>query len=349
MSCLEHIKTLLRDHDRAFIPGFGGFVKEYVPARIDRSKELFLPPTCTISFNQGLAKEDGLLTQRIMEAEGKDFESSKEAVRDLANDWERQLEERKRIELKGIGILYRDEEGKTRFEPDPDPELETSAHGLEAFYVPPVRKPEEASDRHPGTEEVPQSTTLQEEEADPKKGERSRRILIRAAAIVLPLLILTGSALFGLKKLPENASLSEFLWKAKESPDYRPHRAIDTAKILSLVPKNEEERTPPFAFRMSSNGAEYQVVSEKVLSEASTPSSPKNSFFIVGGCFEVKANARDREKNLSEKGFPARILNRKRKGLYVVAIDAFTKKSKALKGLEQARKAKRNAWVLHRP
>jgi len=46
-------------------PGFGGFIGNYTPARIDKSTGTFYPPVKQISFNRNLNHNDGLLIGRI--------------------------------------------------------------------------------------------------------------------------------------------------------------------------------------------------------------------------------------------------------------------------------------------
>lgn len=356
MKFIDHIKTLLRDHERAFIPGFGGFVKEYVPARVDRSRDLFLPPTCTLSFNPRLAKEDGLLAERIMEEEEKDFESAKDLIKGKANEWEKDLRERKRIELRGIGILYRDEEDKIRFEPDPDPELETSAYGLGAFHSPAVASSKEdalAGEASPVlTEEKAAEEELWDEERDP--APRKRWSPMKIAAVIVPLLFLLGfGALIKIKGPSESADLLKLLSNPpSKNKAYQP-RSLGELKELRIAgaepssKKGSSKRSAPFSFRLFEGGPVYHVLSKE---EFGTDKGQKNAHhFIVGGCFQVKANARARVEELSELGHPARILDRKRKGLHVVVFDSFADRRKALKSLRKVRRGMQDAWLLHWP
>ncbi len=340
MELLSHIKILLRDHERAFIPGFGGFVKEYVPASIDRSKDLFRPPTCTLSFNSQLSKEDGLLAERVMEEEGVGFEQAKEKIRGLAQRWDRELSHNKRLELDGIGILYQDEKGATRFEPDPDPELEPSAYGLPVFYATAIEKAEDSKEAPPE----------KELEALPGNRVERKKMLLKVAAVLIPLFLILGVGAVQLNSDRLNADLVNWLGGGpKDEAAYKSREELDQKTLSFPSIQEKKKKEPPFRFRLDEKGPVYTVLPEKAMKDDEATSSKNARFFVVGGCFEVKANAEERARELSGKGFPARILDRKRKGLHVVAIDAFADRNKALDGLQKARKAMKGAWLLHRP
>lgn len=355
-----HIRSLLRDHDRAFIPGFGGFVKERVPARIDRGHDLFLPPTCTLSFNQRLGKEDGLLAERIMEAEERDFESAKQKIRETAEEWQNNLAKLGRLELEGIGILYQDEEGRTHFEPDPEPELEPSAFGLPSFFVQPVRQmhpipgeEKEEEEKERASEPVPKEEKEGKEERDRGGNEApSKRIpLKRIAAVLIPLVLMLTLGAIRMQTLSDGAHFSEFFGIGHSGKaDYDPRKGTTFPDITLPVPE-KEKKEPPFSFRLRADGPEYKVIRDNtaVASNEKDRKKERAAYYVVGGCFEVKGNAKKRVKRLKREGFPARLLKRKRKGLHVVAFDAYPEKRDALKGLSEARRAMPDAWLLHWP
>ena len=68
MDITAFIRELLFGHDCVIVPGFGGFIGNYTPARIDKSTSTFYPPVKQISFNRNLNHNDGLLVGRISES-----------------------------------------------------------------------------------------------------------------------------------------------------------------------------------------------------------------------------------------------------------------------------------------
>ncbi len=68
-----HISSLLFEHECVVVPGLGGFVSNYSPARIHPVQHLFQPPSKTILFNPELKNNDGLLAKFIAENEKTSF------------------------------------------------------------------------------------------------------------------------------------------------------------------------------------------------------------------------------------------------------------------------------------
>ena len=64
----KHIECLLLRHNCVIVPGLGGFVTQYVPARYVPEEELFFPPFRSVGFNPRLTLNDGLLVQSYMQA-----------------------------------------------------------------------------------------------------------------------------------------------------------------------------------------------------------------------------------------------------------------------------------------
>ena len=61
----RHIADLLYNHECVIVPGLGGFIKAYHPARIVHATHEFRPPAGTVAFNAGLAGNDGQLANYI--------------------------------------------------------------------------------------------------------------------------------------------------------------------------------------------------------------------------------------------------------------------------------------------
>ena len=69
ISLARHIEILLLEHECVIIPGFGGFLTKYMEAQIPyEDHATLLPPYRTITFNQSLQSNDGLLVQSYMQA-----------------------------------------------------------------------------------------------------------------------------------------------------------------------------------------------------------------------------------------------------------------------------------------
>lgn len=343
MELLPHIKKLIREHDRAFIPEFGGFVKDRIPANLQEG-HLFLPPGCTLHFNPQLAKEDSLLFEEVAEAEGIPFDQARERVKTQGRKWKGILEQEDRLELEGIGLLFRDRQGKTRFEPDPDPELDPSSYGLESFIASPVGKKEGVEpEPKAGQEGVATETSL------PEKGAGTpKRTLLKAAAVTLPILLLLA---YGVGRYQKDGrflgSLAEHIPGIERIAPRYEARSTKPPSIPSYEEKSKPEPDPPFSFRLKEKGRLFTVVEPTAKKPPGHEEAPPR-YLVVGGCFAEERNAKRKVESLKRAGFPARILDRKRKGLHVVIFGGSSERREALTELDRARRQMPEAWLLHR-
>ena len=70
------LHRLLFDHDCVIVPGWGGFLAQYRPARLDANRQLIHPPGKEVGFNRHLLRNDGLLTDHIAQRDGIGFASA---------------------------------------------------------------------------------------------------------------------------------------------------------------------------------------------------------------------------------------------------------------------------------
>ena len=70
------ISELLSVHDCVIIPGLGGFIGNYAPARIDPVYHAFQPPFKKILFNVNLKQNDGLLASAVADSLGTSYQDS---------------------------------------------------------------------------------------------------------------------------------------------------------------------------------------------------------------------------------------------------------------------------------
>ena len=72
--------NVLQKKDCVIIPDFGGFVANYLPARLDETSNRIFPPSKHLLFNKNLINNDGLLAHRISAEEGVSYESALEKL-----------------------------------------------------------------------------------------------------------------------------------------------------------------------------------------------------------------------------------------------------------------------------
>lgn len=177
MDITAFIRELLFGHDCVIIPGFGGFIGNYSPARIDKGSGIFHPPLKQISFNKNLNHNDGLLIGRISEFSGLNYRDARNLVDNFAGDLKRKIEKGERVVIDNIGTFVTNHEGNVLFEPDNSVNYHLDSYGFESFECMPVG----GFDVRKRIAKYPQR--------EPSRHISMRKLLWRAA-VVIPLLAL---------------------------------------------------------------------------------------------------------------------------------------------------------------
>lgn len=134
MNISGYIHTLLKFNECVIIPDFGGFISSYVPARFDRKKNVFLPPSKEITFNSKIVKNDGLLINYIVEKEGIGYHDARMAIDNWVENTMKTLYDGNEVSFEGAGTLKADRNGSFIYTPGSDNKL-TDAFGLEELNV----------------------------------------------------------------------------------------------------------------------------------------------------------------------------------------------------------------------
>jgi len=166
------IRELLYSHDCVILPGFGGFIANYTPARINRNSHSFNPPVKAISFNSNLDNNDGLLMGKISEQKGIGYGDAKRLAEDYSRKLKSELSTSGRVHLRGIGHFSLNSEGSPQFTPDNDINYLPDSYGLEPFT------------RHPAGDYDIARVSARRSDRDPVIAARRRRMVWRAAAAV---------------------------------------------------------------------------------------------------------------------------------------------------------------------
>ena len=136
----KHIESLLLKHDCVIVPGLGGFVTQYVPARRIDDEMLFLPPCRSVGFNPQLTLNDGLLVQSYMQAYDTNYPETVKLINNSVQQLKIQLQEEGEYELSGIGKLTLGVGGKYNFIPCEAGVLSPELYGLDAVTQPLLTK-----------------------------------------------------------------------------------------------------------------------------------------------------------------------------------------------------------------
>lgn len=132
----RHIESLMLNHDCVIVPGLGGFVTQYVPARRVDDEQLFLPPCRSVGFNPQLNLNDGLLVQSYMQAYDTNYPETIKLINDAVAQLKKELQEQGEYELSGIGKLTLGIGDKYNFIPCEAGVLSPELYGLDAVTTP---------------------------------------------------------------------------------------------------------------------------------------------------------------------------------------------------------------------
>ncbi|MBS1941859.1 MAG: SPOR domain-containing protein [Bacteroidetes bacterium] len=346
MALEHHIHFLLFEHDCVILPGFGGFLAHYRPARLDQQRNLVHPPSKELSFNRHLVRQDGLLIDRLVTREGLDFNAAKHRVEEELAEWRNLLQRNGRLELPRIGTFFRGAENQLQFEPDRRVNYLKDAYGLRPVAAIPAVK------------QIRQTPVIAD--AGPM-GEPLRQTGVRipgwlaAAASVAILVTAATWWMVGSNGMP--AGWAGFdLGRASEAALYvRPSAppSLGSTPVEASIWTAPKDLYGIHVQPIAGPGAPMVAVNlgqapAKAVPESTavvTP-SPGPRFHIIGGCFLEKENADRFVSELQAKGFAATLVDRKG-GLYRVAYGSYPQREMALEALNAVRKEEApQAWLL---
>jgi len=306
------IRELLFSHDCVIIPGFGGFIGNYAPARIDRVTGTFYPPLKQISFNRNLIHNDGLLVGRISGATGVNYGDARSMVGEFTADLRRKLERGEKIVFDHIGSFDQNAEGNIQFEPDRSANYHLDSYGLEPFRMMPL-------DGH-----YLHARAIKTVDRDSEKQTAARKILWRAAVIVPLLAVLVAVPLRTdlFRSKIESSNLNPLVTAEFEQN----RKAVEEGTTLERQPSssNISENTDTSAKQDAApvietpvNPAPVAVTSPKV-AEFKPAGVEAANYYLITGSFKSEENALSHVRILKSKGFSAPEVVRMANGFYRV-------------------------------
>ena len=112
----RYIICLLAENDCVILPGLGGFIAHYKPAKYHANDKEFVSPKRVVGFNQALTLNDGLLVQAYMEQHGINYpDASRLLEQDIAKI-KQDLHGNGKYCFEGLGVLSKTPESTICFE-----------------------------------------------------------------------------------------------------------------------------------------------------------------------------------------------------------------------------------------
>ena len=335
MKLEKYISDLLYRYDLVIVPGFGGIIGRRKQARIDRDTYIFSPPHKDLSFNVQLQQNDGLLVNYIADITGMSYAESLKTINESVQQWQRILQEKKRLKLNQIGIFNLVSDNKILFLPLTTKNYLAESYGLTSFVhkpvvrqpVKPVVKETQVEKTVKPVESVEKETveaeiSLVSSENKPRQLPQNNYKFWKYAAVFV-----VGLGLFttGIGML-------------------RHYNNIQDEPVFQKATFVLKQNFPPVKITTSTHKKIHKTESKPEIKKEQVFSSAEK-YFIISGAFRNKANAEKKIRMLKKSGYPAKIAGRSKYGLWMVAYKGFATHDEAAKVLSHIKKKDRDVWI----
>ena len=379
---LQVLPGMFWDHDCVMLPGLGGFVCNPRSAWYDEAKSQIVPPSRDVLFNPRLTTNDGLVANELMAKHGLTYRDALQAVEQLVDHVQQNLDAEAVAELPGLGKLYREEDGQIRFMADV--EFDRMLRSFGHANIPLVPRSMEAATAT--VDAVPRPILAKAEEQAPHKPVTMKRDNVvpfrvqlgRAAAAVAIPLTLAGAYLLSHPDGGDTLLASNPLWNATPVvASYAPlERSLEESgdaqqapaeSVADFVKRTSWEGRLEFdleAGRPAAGGIRIEVpgtteapvaIAEEAIAETTVEASvpvaaiaPKVDvkFLIVGGAFSIRENADKLAASMKAEGFSTSLHHQTHNGLTVVAMGGYATEGEAREALKDARlRGHKKAWL----
>lgn len=324
MGIEKHISELLYRYNCVVIPNFGAFLTQSKSAYIGNDNYTFHPPTKSLSFNQLLTNNDGLLVSYMAEIEKTSYDEMLLQINHEVKNWKLQLEEERQLTINNIGKIVLNEEGNMLFTPTNEVNYLTSSFGLPSFISKPITREVLKEEVVALEEKIPFIITPEQREQT-----TSIRPYLKYAAVIL-LALSTGFTAF------------QFINKNWNN------RQVVQQQAQEQVSKNIQEATffsaRPMELPPLTIGASKIEKTDAIIVDEPMQNKAHN---IIAGAFKFKENATKKIAQLQAKGYNAFYLGINAHGLHQVCYDSFTNPKEALQFLRKVKQSESaEAWML---
>lgn len=352
----RYLEELLYRHECVIIPGFGGFVSNFSPARINPSTHQFTPPSRILTFNRHLRNNDGLLANHIATAEQVSFAEALAQVRTYVDEMERALNAGDRFSMNRIGSLFSDRDGKIIFAPSEGQSFLPESFGLHSFRFPPIRREELVKKVEKQLKDRLAPEVIEKGVA--KRRVRPARVIAMAASFLL---------LASLVYIPWQTSVMEQQGWADLNPfkglkprfynertdhfvppgenEYKEEKVLNYSDTDAFTTMSVEEGSGPVVVRLSENPADPDKTvvknhgKEKQINRA-------GRYHLIAGAFAVPQNADNYVIRLSGEGLGAGIMEQQFSSLRYVSVGNFQTREEALAELARIKASHPDVWLL---
>lgn len=315
MSLEHYISELLYRYNCVVVPGFGAFLTQEKSAVIHESSHTLYPPTKTLSFNQQLVSNDGLLVSYAAEAQNTSYDEMLKQIEEEVRDWKSILRKGERLKWDKIGEVWAGAEGRIQFQPTGRTNYLTASYGMSPFVAAPVAR--EVLKEEVGALEAKAPIAFTPE----RRETVAARPYLKYAAVALLALTLGFTGLQFYRADQNNLQL------AREEAQQEVSKRIQEATFFDTDPM------------------ELPTITLKTTKKAYSSAAGQKIHHIIAGAFRYKANADKKIDQLKRGGFNPSYIGTNPFGLHVVAYDSFSDAGRALTALREIRRSQKDAWL----
>lgn len=351
----NYIHYLLLGNDCVIVPGLGGFIAHYEPARHDPAAQVYYPPSRTIAFNSKLTLNDGLLAQAYMATYHTDFPDACRRIAKEVDQLKAALHRTGVVDLQGIGTLHYTAAGQYDFTRHAMGPVSPMLYGLEMIELHPLPLPQLR-------QKSLRTTFTPERKARIVRMSKqwAGNVAAVAAAVLLFFCISTPAentyidrgayASLGTADLFETIShhsLATRVIALPQQPVKKKQQAVRPVTVKTVkVPKTQTNDTPMMV-------KAPEATRSNAIAPAQRPAQPaqavkKDNYAIIVASLATAADAQKALKQLNAKGYPnARVVEGA--GRYRIALYDFENEADAYKKINDLRQQPEfaAAWVLH--
>lgn len=325
------------EHDCVIIPGFGALIGNYVPARFDRVKSVFQPPSKQIGFNKRLNHNDGLLAGSISRETQIGYVDAKRIVDEFASEINKKIQKGEIVIFEGIGRFVPDKSKKINFEQDPSANFFLDSFGMSSFHF--QERDQKHSIRH--TKKRFKEIGIQQKNVKKRKFALVAYIGVPLLAAAIALSVFYSDSIRNFNV--EITSLSPFSSKVESIAD-----TLQDAPVEVSEPVTNEIETHITEMTSKKAALIYkETISEKAEEKEIPAVEISVVHYLVAGSFKIYDNALTLKKDLEERGYSSEILDFGN-DFYRVSVASYSNRDKAINELYKVRAEKDLAavWLL---
>lgn len=360
MEITNVIKSILIKQDKLYIDGFATLKTKFKSAQILPSGEI-LPPTKEIFIDFEDSQKDDTLLYAIMN-EGLTKSEAEKQIKQYVADINKHLADNKNFEVKGLGFIYKDKEGKIKFNQTTKESLLVESPGFDAINPVQIsdnnsskdsnkkskkrkkteikKKTEQKNSKNKKEQKTKQKT---HKNINSKKTSSSPKVMVQKkekkettwiiSAVIIALIVVAVIYFFSPIKTFFGDMYSKYLKKQ--------HTTIQQTDTIV----NNNQSTDTIQFQLDK---EYKKLLDAKIGDLVNVDLGNNykKFYIIVGSFSSKDNAVQLSKQLKNMGYKPVIVYKNGQPYFRVSIGGYEKADTVISEYRDYTTKYGQAWIL---